>query len=85
MGGAALCSRATVAAAGRLTARRPAVYVRAADLGVDRLEQRYRRIADEGDRQRFEYAAPAFGFTARLVYDRHGLLLDHPGIAVRAA
>jgi uncharacterized protein len=63
----------------------PAVYVRAADLGVDRLEQSYRRVAHENDRQRFEYAAPAFGFTACLVYDRHGLLLDYPGIAVRAA
>jgi hypothetical protein len=30
-------------------------------------------------------AAPAFGFGARLVYDRSGLVLDYPGIAVRAS
>jgi hypothetical protein len=62
----------------------PAAYVRALDLGVDRLEQTYRRIADEGVQQRYDYAAPAFGFTSRLVYDESGLLLDYPGIARRA-
>jgi uncharacterized protein len=63
----------------------PATYVRALDLSVDRLEQTYRRIADKADRQRYEYAAPAFGFTSRLVYDESGLVLDYPGIAQRAA
>jgi uncharacterized protein len=62
----------------------PAAYVRALDLSVDRLEQTYRRIADKADRQRYEYAAPAFGFTSRLVYDESGLVLDYPGIARRA-
>jgi uncharacterized protein len=62
----------------------PAAYVRALDLSVDRLEQTYRRIADEGVQQRYDYAAPAFGFTSRLVYDESGLLLDYPGIARRA-
>jgi len=61
-----------------------AAYVRALDLGVARLEQAYRRIADDGPRQRFDYAAPAFGFTSRLVYDESGLVLDYPGIARRA-
>lgn len=61
----------------------PAAYVRAADLAVERLEQRYERVADEEGRQRFEYAAPVFGFQARLVYDRHGFVLDYPGFAVR--
>jgi len=70
-------------AAGR-QADAPAAYVRALDLSVGRLEQTYRRIADEGARQRYEYAAPAFDFTSCLVYDESGLVLDYPGIARRA-
>jgi len=62
----------------------PAAYVRALDLGVERLEQTYRRMADKAARQRYDYAAPAFGFTSRLVYDESGLVLDYPGIARRA-
>ena len=61
----------------------PAAYVRALDLGVERLEQTYRRMADKAARQRYDYAAPAFGFTSRLVYDESGLVLDYPGIARR--
>lgn len=64
----------------------PAAYVRAADLRVERLEQRYERLADDpGGRRRFRYQAPAFDFECELVYDEHGLLLDYPGIATRAA
>src|SRR5919198_3710998 len=37
------------------TAEAPAAYIRALDLSVERLEQRYRRIEDEGQRQRFDY------------------------------
>jgi uncharacterized protein len=70
-------------AAGR-QADAPAAYVRALDLSVERLEQTYRRIADEGARQRYYYAAPAFDFTSRLVYDESGLVLDYPGVARRA-
>ena len=66
------------------SANAPAAYVRALTLGVDRLEQTYRRIADEGARQRYDYAAPVFGFTSQLVYDERGLVLDYPGIARRA-
>src|SRR6516225_625824 len=62
----------------------PAAYVRALDLGVERLEQTYRRMADKAARQRYDYAAPAFGFTSRLVYDESGLVVDYPGIARRA-
>jgi hypothetical protein len=61
----------------------PAAYVRALDLSVGRLDQDYLRSADEGGHQRYEYSAPAFGFTCRLVYDESGLVLDYPGIAVR--
>jgi hypothetical protein len=62
----------------------PAAYVRATDLSVERLEQEYVRAGDEGRHQRYDYAAPVFDFAARLVYDEAGLVLDYPGIALRA-
>jgi len=62
----------------------PAAYVRALDLAVERLEQTYARITDETSHQRYDYTAPAFEFACRLVYDESGLVLDYPGIAVRA-
>jgi uncharacterized protein len=62
----------------------PAAYVRAIGLAVERLEQTYLRAPDEAARQRYDYAAPAFGFTCRLIYDESGLVIDYPGIAVRA-
>ncbi|RKN05837.1 putative glycolipid-binding domain-containing protein [Streptomyces radicis] len=63
----------------------PAACVRAVDLSVERLEQTYVRVADEGDRVRFDYHAPAFDFACRLVYDSSALVLSYPGIATRAA
>jgi uncharacterized protein len=65
-------------------AEAPAAYVRAVDLTVERLEQRYVRLDDDDGRQRYQYSAPRFGFECQLVYDEHGLVLDYPGIAVRA-
>jgi len=65
-------------------AEAPAAYVRALDLSTGRLEQSYARLPDEGGGQRYRYAAPAFGFTSTLIYDESGLVLDYPGIAVRA-
>ena len=62
----------------------PAAYVRAIGLAVERLEQSYLRAPDEAARQRYDYAAPTFGFTCRLIYDESGLVIDYPGIAVRA-
>ncbi|GAA2984469.1 putative glycolipid-binding domain-containing protein [Streptosporangium longisporum] len=64
-------------------AKAPAAYVRAVDLAVERLEQDYLRVGDEGSRRCYDYASPAFGFACRLVYDESGLVLDYPGIAVR--
>ena len=61
----------------------PAAYVRALDLRIERLEQTYMRVDDEGDRQRYQYRSPAFGCEAQLVYDSSGLVLDYPGIASR--
>ncbi|HEY2238822.1 MAG TPA: putative glycolipid-binding domain-containing protein [Streptosporangiaceae bacterium] len=62
----------------------PAAYVRAATVATDRLEQVYRRRPGQEDRLGYDYAAPAFGFTARLVYDEAGLIVSYPGIAERA-
>jgi hypothetical protein len=63
----------------------PAAYVRALDLSLERLEQQYTRTPDDAGRQRYHYTSPAFGFEAELVYDGAGLVIDYPGIAVRAA
>lgn len=63
----------------------PAAYVRTPDLRVERLDQDYVRAADAGGHQRYDYTAPVFDFACRLVYDESGLVLDYPGIAVRAA
>ncbi len=65
-------------------AEAPAAWVRAPGLAVERLEQRYARVADDDGRARYEYAAPGLGFAAVLAYDADGLVLDYPGIAVRA-
>jgi uncharacterized protein len=65
-------------------AQAPAAYVRAVDVAVERLEQHYVRLDDDGERQRYGYSAPRFGFSCELLYDAYGLVLDYPGIAVRA-
>jgi uncharacterized protein len=66
-------------------AEAPAAFVRALDLGVERLEQRYVRLENIGERQRYRYTAPLFDFECELVYDEVGLLLDYPGIGRRIA
>jgi hypothetical protein len=63
----------------------PAVWIRAADLAVERLEQSYARFPDDGDRSRYDYRAPDLDFECVLVYDELGLVLEYPGIAVRVA
>ena len=62
----------------------PAAYVRATDLAVERLEQVYLRSADSPTGQSYDYSAPAFDFRSRLAYDESGLVIEYPGIAVRA-
>lgn len=62
----------------------PAAYVRAVGLATERLEQTYRRAADQGAGQSYDYAAPVFGFACQITYDESGLVLGYPGIAVRA-
>jgi hypothetical protein len=73
--------RLALAVAARAAA--PAAYVRAADLAVTRLDQTYLRLPGEDPGQSYDYRAPAFDFECRLSYDRYGLVLDYPGIAVR--
>jgi hypothetical protein len=63
----------------------PAVYIRANGPAVERLEQDYRRVADDGNPLRFRYWAPAFDFDELLVHDQWGLILDYPGIAARVS
>jgi hypothetical protein len=58
------------------TTRSATIRARTADPG--------RGSADEGGRQRYDYAAPVFDFTSCLVYDESGLVVDYPGIARRA-
>ncbi|MFC3455849.1 putative glycolipid-binding domain-containing protein [Amycolatopsis speibonae] len=62
-------------------AEAPAAYVRAGDLAVERLEQRYQRIGDLD----FAYTAPVFAFSCVLRYDENLLVVDYPGIAVRVS
>lgn len=63
----------------------PAAYVRAVDLTVERLEQRYVRLEDAGNGERYHYTAPGFGFECTLEYDEFGLVRDYPRIATRTA
>ena len=59
----------------------PAVYVRALDLSVRRLDQTYRRLGS----RTFDYVSEGGAFRAVLEYDAAGLIVDYPGIAVRSA
>jgi uncharacterized protein len=63
----------------------PAAWVRALGLGVERLEQHYTRLEDDGEHARYGYAAPGLDFNCTLVYDEQGLVLDYPGLAIRVA
>jgi hypothetical protein len=63
----------------------PAAYVRAGDLSVEYLEQAYTRLDDDGGRFRYYYESPRFAYQDLLVYDRSGLVIDYPGLAVRVA
>jgi hypothetical protein len=62
----------------------PAAYVRIFNLTVERIEQSYARTDDQAGSQRYDYEAAAFDFRCRLAYDKSGLVVDYPGIAVRA-
>jgi uncharacterized protein len=64
-------------------AQAPAAYVRALDLEVQRLEQSYVRLPDGAAGERYHYTSPQFEFECELAYDRCGLVIAYPGIAMR--
>jgi uncharacterized protein len=65
-------------------AEAPAAHVRAAGLEVERLEQTYARLEDRDGHSRYDYASHRFEYEGVLAYDEYGLVLEYPGIAVRA-
>jgi hypothetical protein len=60
----------------------PAVYIRAIDLSVERLEQIYTRLEGAAE-TRFHYESPRFDYDDLLDYDASGLIVEYPGIATR--
>lgn len=64
----------------------PAPLPAARHAGIARAEHLAPLDTPEAPRaQRYQYTAPGFGFESELVYDEYGLVLEYPGIAVRAA
>ena len=64
----------------------PAVYVRAVDLAVERLEQRYTRLAAPGDPWfAFRYTSPRFEYDDTVTFDESGLTVEYPALARRVA
>ncbi|KQQ05088.1 hypothetical protein ASG06_00200 [Rathayibacter sp. Leaf185] len=63
----------------------PAAFVRADDLRVERLEQRYTLIEAGPEQILFHYESSTFGFACDLRYDGSGLVAEYPGIADRDA
>ena len=61
----------------------PAAFVRADDLRVERLEQRYTLIETALERLLFHYVSSTFDFACELQYDLAGLVVEYPGIATR--
>jgi len=61
----------------------PAAFVRAHDLRVERLEQRYTLIEAGPEQILFHYESSTFEFSCDLRYDGSGLVVDYPGIAIR--
>jgi hypothetical protein len=64
------------------SAAAPAAYVRVAGLRVQRLDQRYTRLADD-EGERYDYVAPAFDVRCVVAYDDTGFVQSYPDIAVR--
>jgi hypothetical protein len=60
-----------------------AVYVRAGDLGVERLEQYYTLVAAADAGPAFFYESPGSHFSCELRFDTAGFVVDYPHIAVR--
>jgi hypothetical protein len=67
----------------RKTHAAPAVFVRAGDLSVERLEQEYRLRSRTSEAIKFDYASSTFDYACELSYDASGLIVRYPGIAHR--
>jgi uncharacterized protein len=65
------------------THQAPAAFVRAQDLGVQRIEQDYRFRERTPGTLLLDYASATFDFACVLTLDTAGLVLEYPGIAVR--
>lgn len=63
----------------------PAAFVRADDLRVERLEQRYTLIEAGPEQLLLHYESSTFDFACDLRYDGSGLVVEYPGIADRDA
>ena len=61
----------------------PAAFVRADDLRVHRIQQRYTLTSAGPDGVRFGYESTTFDVACELTFDAAGLILDYPGIALR--
>jgi len=61
----------------------PAVYVRASDLSVMRLDQDYQRRDGDRETERYWYQSATFDYEAELVFDAAGLTVDYPALAQR--
>jgi len=61
----------------------PAAFVRADDLRVERLEQRYTLTAESSEGLSFHYESSTLDFSCELRYDAAGLVAEYPGIAER--
>lgn len=63
----------------------PAAFVRADDLRVERLEQRYTLIEANPEQILIHYESSTFEFAYELRYDSSGLVIEYLGIASREA
>lgn len=61
----------------------PAAFVRAHDLTLERIEQRYACIQHTTNQILFDYTSTTFGFACRLAFDRSGLVTTYPNIGRR--
>lgn len=61
----------------------PAAFVRADDLRVERLDQRFTLIEAGPEQILCHHESSTFDFECELRYDGLGLVVDYPGIAIR--
>lgn len=69
--------------ASRTAVEVPAAFVRANDLTVERIEQRYACIQHTTNQVVLDYTSTTFDFACQLAFDRSGLVTTYPGIGRR--